>query len=72
MKALRLYHKCGSVTKTIQTLGFPGREMLYQWEKSGDGKKLGDHLDRLSQRMFQLSILSIEEKKNAVNRKNLS
>ena len=44
MKALRIYHKCESVIKIIQTLGYPSREMLYQWEKSGDGKELRDHL----------------------------
>ncbi len=45
MKALRLYHKCNSVTKTIRTLGYPSRKMLYQWEKNGDGKELRDYLD---------------------------
>ena len=51
-----------------ETLRYPGREMLYPWEKSGDGKKLRDHLDRCPQRMCQISILSIEEEKNAVKR----
>ncbi|EFE91782.1 hypothetical protein GCWU000341_00965 [Oribacterium sp. oral taxon 078 str. F0262] len=63
MKALRLYHKCASVTKTIQTLGFPGRETLYPLEKSGDGKKLRDHPDRLPQRMCQLSIYPLKRRK---------
>lgn len=59
MKALKLYRKCASVTKTIQTLGYPSGEMPFQWEKSGDGKELRDHLDRIP----QLMQLSIEEKK---------
>ena len=44
MKALKLHHKCGSVTKAIQTLGYPSKEMLYHWEKSSDGKELREHL----------------------------
>ena len=29
LKALRLYRKCGSVTKTIRILGYPSRESMY-------------------------------------------
>ena len=37
--AMRLYHECGSVTRTIHILGYPSREMLYQWiRKEGKPK----------------------------------
>lgn len=29
--ALKLYHQCRSVTKTVQTLGYPTRKALYDW-----------------------------------------
>lgn len=29
--ALELYHQCGSVTKTVQLLGYPSRRALYDW-----------------------------------------
>lgn len=29
--ALTLYYQCGSPTKTIQKLGYPGRRTLYGW-----------------------------------------
>lgn len=29
--ALKLYHQCGSVTKTVQTLGYPTKKALYGW-----------------------------------------
>lgn len=35
--ALELYHQCGSVTKTIRTLGYPSRRALYGWINS-EGK----------------------------------
>ncbi len=38
MKALRLYHKFTSVTKTIQTLGYPGRAMLIYGRKAVMGR----------------------------------
>lgn len=34
MKALKLYHKCASVIKTIQTLGYPSREMPFHWTRN--------------------------------------
>ena len=30
-EALKFYHKYGSVTKTIRLLGYPSRQMMYQW-----------------------------------------
>ncbi|HZK55647.1 MAG TPA: helix-turn-helix domain-containing protein [Desulfosporosinus sp.] len=29
--ALKLYHQCESVTKTVQILGYPTRKALYGW-----------------------------------------
>lgn len=29
--ALKLYHQCGSVTKTVQTLEYPTKKALYGW-----------------------------------------
>jgi len=29
--ALELYHQCGSITKTMQLLGYPSRRALYDW-----------------------------------------
>lgn len=35
--ALRMYHKCGSVTETIRTLGYPSRQTMYTWiDSEGD------------------------------------
>lgn len=31
VKALRTYHRIGSVTETVRILGYPSRECLYQW-----------------------------------------
>lgn len=30
-KALRVYHRIGSVTETVRRLGYPSREHLYAW-----------------------------------------
>lgn len=35
--ALKIYHQCGSVTQTVQTLGYPSRHLLYDWLKE-EGK----------------------------------
>jgi hypothetical protein len=32
--ALKFYHQCKSVTKTIQVLGYPTRRTLYTWIKN--------------------------------------
>jgi hypothetical protein len=29
--ALKVFHQCGSVTATIQVLGYPSRRALYTW-----------------------------------------
>ncbi len=29
--ALKYYHQCGSVTKTVLQLGYPSRELFYKW-----------------------------------------
>ncbi len=29
--ALKLYHQCGSVTKTTRVLGYPSKRKLYEW-----------------------------------------
>lgn len=36
--ALKLYHQCGSVTKSVQILGYPTKKALYDWIH-GEGKQ---------------------------------
>ena len=65
MKALRLYRKCGSATKTIRTLGYPSRTRLYQWARSGEWK---DPRDCPESPPLNKCHLSVEVKVNAVKR----
>ncbi len=37
IKALRMYHRIGSVTDTVRRLGYPSREQLHAWIRN-DGK----------------------------------
>lgn len=36
--ALKMYHQCGSVTKTIRIMGYPTRRALYWWIEN-EGKE---------------------------------
>jgi putative transposase len=38
-KALEIYKEVGSVTRTLQILGYPSRQGLYSWMKEGDSIK---------------------------------
>jgi len=65
LKALRLYRKCGSVTKTIIILGYPSRESMYLWIKNSEYMNPGDRIDK---RPPHKCHLSIAEKEYAVKR----
>ena len=40
VKALRMYHRIGSVTDTVRRLGYPSREQLHNWIRN-EGKPRG-------------------------------
>jgi len=65
LKALRLYRKCGSVTKTIRILGYPSRESMYLWIKNSEYMNPRDRIDK---RPPHKCHLSIAEKEYAVKR----
>ena len=37
--ALKMYYQCGSVTKTIRTLGYPARRTMYLWIENEEKEK---------------------------------
>lgn len=65
LKALRLYRKCGSVTKTIRILGYPSRESMYLWIKNSEYMNPRDRIDK---RPPHKCHLTIAEKEYAVKR----
>ena len=36
---LKMYYQCGSVTKTIRTLGYPARRTMYLWIENEEKEK---------------------------------
>lgn len=66
--ALELYHQCGSVTKTLQLLGYPSRGALYGWiDDEGKSKKQRKRLELINTRTHPLKP-PVEVKLDAIHR----
>ena len=66
--ALKVYHQCGSVTTTIQVLGYPTRRSLYTWIANEGAAKPERKPLKLTNTAEHPRNPSIEVKMNAIHR----
>ncbi len=66
--ALKVYHQCGSVTTTIQVLGYPTRRALYTWIANEGAAKPERKPLKLTNTAEHPRNPSIEVKMNAIHR----